>query len=102
MLKKTTLSAAVTLALFAGSALAADKAEYEKALADAQAAIKIAASAGGEWRDTGKILKAAEEAAKAGDYDKAVKLANTAAFQGRMGAQQANEQVNAGNPAYLY
>lgn len=31
-----------------------------------------------EWRDTGKLIKKAKKAKKKGDYDKAVKLANTA------------------------
>jgi hypothetical protein len=99
---KKSLSVAVTLALFAGVAVAADQAAYDKAVADAKAALAVAGKAGGEWRDSGEMLKKADELAKAGDFAGAIKLADEAAFQGRMGAQQANEQANAGNPSYLY
>ncbi len=98
---KTALSTALALALCSGAALAADQATYEQALADAQAALQAADAVGGAWRDTALLLKAADEAARAGDFGKAVQLAEAAAFQGRMGAQQANEQATAGNPGYL-
>jgi nucleoid-associated protein YgaU len=58
-------------------------------LAAAEAARKKAASVGGEWRDTGKIIKKAEAALKAGDGAKCVKLANQARRQGEMGYAQA-------------
>lgn len=79
-----------------------DQGTYESALAAAKAEQKKAASVGGEWRDTGKIITSAEEAAAAGDYAKAKSLADKAAEQGRLGQQQAASQVNAGNPSYLY
>lgn len=79
-----------------------DKGSYENALAAAKAEQKKAAAVGGEWRDTGKVLKSAEEAAAKGDYATAKKLADQAAFQGRMGQEQAASQVGVGNPAYLY
>ncbi|MCB1787724.1 MAG: SoxXA-binding protein [Chromatiaceae bacterium] len=75
---------------------------YKAALADAKAEQAKAAKVGGEWRDTGKIIKSAEEAAAAGDYGKAKSLADKAAAQGRLGQQQAATQVNKGNPDYLY
>lgn len=80
----------------------ADQAAYEAALANAKAEQKKAAAMGGEWRDTGTMIKNAESAAAAGDYAKAKKLADQAAAQGRIGQQQAAEQANVGNPAYLY
>ena len=49
-----------------------------------------------EWRDTGKLIKKAEAAAKAGDYAKAVKLANKAKTQSTMALAQYEEQKNAG------
>ena len=101
-MKNKLLLIASGLVLSAAAAFAADKADYEKALAAAKDAIATAAAAKGEWRDTGKILSAAEEAAKAGDYDKAVTLTEEARMQGILGAQQANEQANVGNPDYLY
>jgi len=57
----------------------------EKALAAADAARKKAASVGGEWRDTKKIMKKAK---KAGG-DECVKLANKARRQGEIGYAQA-------------
>lgn len=74
----------------------------EKAIASAKAAQKAAAAKKNEWRDNGKIIKAAESALKAGDYAKAGKLAAKAEFQGHMGVQQAEANQNAGNPNYLY
>lgn len=74
----------------------------EQAIADAKAAEKAAAAADNEWRDTGKIIKAAEKALAAGDTAKAEKLAATAEFQGHEGVIQAEANQNAGNPDYLY
>ncbi len=80
----------------AAAAKAPTKAEFEAAFAAAKAAQKKAAAVGGEWRDVGKFLKQAEQAAEAGDYAKAIKLANKAKFQGEMGYQQALSQKDAG------
>lgn len=101
-MQKKYLVLAVAGALMMGStAFAADKAAAEKAIADAKAMTKEANSAGGEWRDTGKIIKKAEAAAKDGDYDKAVKLADTAKFQSETGLAQAESQKGVGNPGFL-
>jgi len=88
--------------LVSGAAHAATQADYDQALAAANTAVKAANDAGYEWRDTGKLLKKAAEAAKAGDYATATKLAQKAEFQGKMAQQQGVEQANAGNPTYLY
>ncbi len=101
MIKQLTTAAALSL-LLAGSALAASQADFDKAYAAAEAARQAAAQMKNEWRDTGKLLKKAQEAAKAGDFDKAVKLAKAAEFQGKMAVQQAKANANAGNPQYLY
>ncbi len=77
-------------------------ARFQQVLAAAKAARKKAASVDGEWRDIGKILKKAEGAAKKGDYEKAIKLAEYARFQGDMGYQQAISQKGIGNPDYFY
>jgi nucleoid-associated protein YgaU len=67
-------------------------------LAAAEAARKKAASVGGEWRDTGKIIKQAKAALKAGDGSKCVALANKARRQGEMGyAQALAERATAAN-----
>jgi len=75
---------------------------YQAALSAAKAEQKKAGAVGGEWRDTGKIIKAAEKAAAEGEFSKAKKLADKAAEQGRLGQQQAASQANVGNPSYLY
>jgi len=82
-------------------ATAGDAAAYEKTMKAALAAQKAAASVGGEWRDTGQMIKDAEAAAKAGDYDKATKLAEEARQQGELGHKQALAEKKAGMPAYL-
>ncbi|MGD9000531.1 MAG: LysM peptidoglycan-binding domain-containing protein [Granulosicoccaceae bacterium] len=61
----------------------------EQACAAAEAARKKAKSVGGEWRDTGKIIKKAEAAMKAGDDAKAIKLCDQARRQGELGYAQA-------------
>ncbi len=69
---------------------------------DAMAAISAAKTEQGkakkvnyEWRDTGKIIKKAEEAMKKEDYATAVKLANKAKTQGMLAQQQYQDQKNA-------
>jgi len=69
---------------------------YNSAHAKAKISIANAKKAHYEWRDSGKILKAAEKAAKAGDYATATKLANKAGRQGELAVKQAEAQKNAG------
>ena len=70
--------------------------DFESTLKSAEDARKQAATAGGEWRDTKKIMKQAEESAKGGDTTTAMKLANKARAQGELGLQQTKD-----NAAYL-
>lgn len=70
---------------------------------DAEAAIMAAeqenaraGAVGNEWRDTGKIIKEAQKAAKEGNYDEAVKLANKAKEQSSDAIAQYESQKNAG------
>jgi len=65
----------------------------EKAIASAKAAIKKAASVGGEWRDTGKILKKAQAVFDKGDYAGATKQANKARRQAELGYKQAMDEM---------
>ncbi len=88
-----------------GSAPATDEggaAKAEQAIADAEAARKKAASVGGEWRDTGKMIKEAQDLVKTGEYDKAIKLANQARRQGELGYEQAVAEKNATFPSYVH
>jgi hypothetical protein len=106
-MKKTALLGALLLTLggcsyFGGgssddmAASSGDAKAASTAIKDAEAAIDKSATVDGEWRDAKKkILKKAKAAASKGDYDKAVKLAEFAKFQGEMGYQQAMEQKNA-------
>lgn len=66
---------------------AAPSAAVTQALNDASASIKTAKSLDWIWRDTEKMYSEAEEAAKAGDEAKALKLAKEA-------KSQADEAVN--------
>ncbi|MCP5431043.1 MAG: hypothetical protein H6962_13165 [Chromatiaceae bacterium] len=43
-----------------GTAIATDKSDADAAIAAAKAAQQAASSVGGEWRDTGKLIEAAE------------------------------------------
>ena len=79
----------------------ADAADYEKMLRAAEAAQKTAAEAGGEWRDVGKLIKAAKEAAESGAYAKATALANRARQESELGYKQALAEKNAGIPDYV-
>ncbi|MFZ0788148.1 MAG: hypothetical protein WAM94_00820, partial [Chromatiaceae bacterium] len=78
------------------------KAGAEQAIADAEAARKKAATVGGEWRDTAKMIKEAQDLVKSGEYDKAIKLANMAKRQGELGYAQSLAEKNAGFPSYMH
>ena len=83
-------------------AASAEMAAYEAALAAANAQRKQAAAVGGEWRDTGKLIKQAEKSAAEGNFADAVKQAKKAEAQGKVGKEQALSQRGVGNPGYLY
>jgi hypothetical protein len=87
------------------TALSADEAstaKVQKLIDAAEAARKEAASVGGEWRDTGKMIAKAKDLLKSGDYVAAAKLANDAAKQGHLGYQQAVSQKELKMPSYLH
>ena len=82
---------AITTAFFVAACGAPQKhseAEAQQAINAAVAANKKADSVGYEWRDAGKIIKDAQAAAKDGNFDEAVKLANKAKAQGDLAFQQ--------------
>jgi hypothetical protein len=103
-MKKTACAAALLAVLAAGSTACAtsgpSKYEAETAIDQAVAATKKAGSVDGEWRDTGKIIKKAKAAMEKGDMEKAIKLANTAKFQGETGYAQAVAQKDVKPPAF--
>lgn len=69
-------------------AAAAPSAAATQALSAASAAIKQAKELDWIWRDTESMYKEAEEAAKAGDDAKAIKLAGDAKFQAEAAVNQ--------------
>jgi hypothetical protein len=79
----------------------ADEKSFNASYEAADAARKKAASMNYEWRDTGKMLKKAKEAAAKGDYATAEKLANKAQMQGKMAVTQAEEQEQAWQAAVV-
>lgn len=70
--------------------------DFEGLKAAAVASIDKAKASGNEWRDSRKILTKAEDAFKAGDIEKAIKLAKKAKEQGELAVAQAAAQANAG------
>ncbi|VAW61151.1 hypothetical protein MNBD_GAMMA08-3146 [hydrothermal vent metagenome] len=60
----------------------------EQAIADAKSTNAQAKKMKVEWRDTGKIIKKAEKALDAEDYEKTIKLANKAQRQAEMAMEQ--------------
>ena len=96
-----TTSMLLSASLFADVS-AAEDAEFATLLSEAKAAQKKANSVEGEWRDVGKFLKEAEQAAADGDFKKATKLAQRAKLQCELGYEQAVAQKGkVGHPSYL-
>ena len=81
---------------------AAARQKADTAIAEAEAARKKAASVGGEWRDTAKMIAQAESLAKSGGYEEAIALANQAKHQGENGYAQAIAEQGAGFPSYMF
>ena len=70
-------------------------------IAEAEKARKKAASVKGEWRDTAKFIKKAQDLVKKSKCNKAVKLAKKASKQGELGYQQAINQQELKMPGYF-
>ncbi len=97
----TSAIAALALNLGAAQADEWDHLAIVDKIDSAKAELKKAKALGFEWRDTGKLLKKAEKASKAGDYDKAQKLIAKARKQAQLAVIQAADQHNAG-PRKVY
>ena len=101
---KTLVSIALTALIATGCANSGDTAsnskatetDYQTSLAAAKTSLSAAKKSNNIWRDSGKILKKAEAAAKAGDFDMANKLALKAKRQGELAVAQAANQEGAG------
>lgn len=97
-MKKLALLLPLLLAFSAPSVQAAKatKADAQKAILAAVLENNKARKARFEWRDTyKKLLGPAKKAYKEGDYDKAVKLSNTAIAHAKLGQAQAKSQAKA-------
>ena len=94
-MKLKTLLLTASIAVFSTShvgLLNAGDMSPEAAIAAAKEAQKQANSVGGEWRDTGKMIKKAEKLLKEGKTKEAAKLAQEAEAQGMLGYMQATSQ----------
>jgi len=78
----------LAMSIAVGCAGTTGGADPDAAIAAAKAANKRAKEEGVEWRDTGKLIKKAEEANKKGEWDTAVKLANQARKQAEDAVKQ--------------
>ena len=87
-----TLLLTASIAVF-GTQVNAGDMSAEAAIAAAKEAQKQANSVGGEWRDTGKMIKKAEKLLKEGKAKEAAKLAQEAEAQGMLGYMQATSQT---------
>ena len=88
-----TLLLAASVAVFSTASVNAGEMSAEAAIAAAKDAQKQANSVGGEWRDTGKMIKKAEKLLKEGKAEEAAKLAREAEAQGMLGYIQATSQT---------
>jgi len=79
-----------------GSSSAVNDKDAATAIMAAEHELKRATAKGAAWRDTEKLIKEAQKAAKEGKFDEAVKLANKAKDQSTNALAQAEEQKNAG------
>ncbi len=68
--------------------VAAEATEAQNAIAAAKTANKKVQSVGFAWRDTGKLIKKAEAAAKKGDSKGAMKLASKAKSEAELAYKQ--------------
>lgn len=80
----------------------ADQRNYHRMMESAWEWRRKAASVDGEWRDVGILIEKAEAAAAAGDYARAIDLAEQARFQAEMGYRQMEAQKTVKNPQFLY
>jgi len=89
------MTAALSLAACATGPTMSEQ-DANNAISAAKSELKKAASENYAWRDTGKMIKAAEKAAKQGEYDKAVSLANEAKKQSELAQVQQRDEQAAG------
>ena len=91
--RAVSLAIVLLLAGLAKPAVAASADDFTAALAKAEAAEHDAAALKNQWTTTETELKAAQAAAKAGNYDDAVKYAQKAEALANASIAQAREQA---------
>jgi len=93
-----TLLLAATAALFlhacANTPPAPTAEDAEAAIRTAEQKTRQASDVNYEWRDTGKLIKKAEKALKAGKYEEAIKLANKAKRQAELAVEQKYRELD--------
>ena len=95
-MKKLLIACALGALLSSPLAMAASQADAARAITEAVVKNNAARKAGFEWRDTyKKLLGPAKQAYRKGDYDRAVKLANTARAHAELGLAQARQAARA-------
>jgi hypothetical protein len=95
MSKKYLIAGVLLVAgLQTGLAQAADQAAYKAACNAAEEARKMSAELKYEWNTLQPLIDKANEAAKAGDFAKAVSLCNEAKLQGEAAVFQARQQAD--------
>jgi len=94
-MKKTLFITTLALALAGCTGGSESDKEYTDLVAKAKAEIALANKTGFTWRDSEKFLKNADEAMKAGDRDKAIKLVGKATKQAQLAQKQAKDNANA-------
>lgn len=92
----------VMLGALATAAMAASADDFNAAYAKAAAAEQAAGVAKNQWTTTEAELKAAQAAAKAGDYDGALRHAQQAEALATASIAQANEQMTAWTTAVIH
>ncbi|KPK11206.1 MAG: hypothetical protein AMJ68_06850 [Acidithiobacillales bacterium SG8_45] len=95
---KTTLLPVIAIALLSAGCATTDtpnKANYERVLGEAQAAFDKSNMMKAAWLTAEDALDDAKKAAEAGDWEKAMKLANKAKAHSEIAQQQAMAEANA-------
>lgn len=92
-MKKTIAVSLLAGVLAACGGMRADN-EYNELVAKAENEIKLANQTGYAWTNTEKFLTESKEAKKAGDMDKAMKLAKKALEEAQLAQQQAKANAN--------
>ena len=94
MIKKTLAIIAMVAVSSTTMAAASQEKQAHKAVMAAMSANKAAKKVNYEWKNTAKLIKEAEAAAKKGKFDIAKKLAMQAQKQAEVAQKQAKDQAS--------